>query len=328
MPADGPPDAETLASLLERNDPSAVDALERLESAPPKRRKSVLRSLRGRVDDPSALEPVCGALVTFLTDAERPVRLSTAKLLVTLAEGRPGAVEPAVDALAARLADETEFYYVRARAAEALGYVALEHPDSVSTPEILADLRVGLSFEDAEVREKLAKALEHIALGDPPRLRHHVGSLADHLDDEETQVRYHLASVMVVIGTEAPERLAAARDALAARLDDENVYVRGRAAEALGMLARAESDVALPRLALEEMTDDEAFAAERAHFALGASGDGPVSDSIGTLPGVRETTADAVEAITAPETEGECAHCGLNLPAEGPPMCPRCGAPY
>ena len=52
MPADGPPDAVTIASLLEGDGPAAVDALERLEAASPERRKSVLRSLRGRVDDP------------------------------------------------------------------------------------------------------------------------------------------------------------------------------------------------------------------------------------------------------------------------------------
>ena len=38
---------------------------------------------------------------------------------------------------------------MRARSAEALGYVALEHPDAVDDPEILADFRIGLSFDDS-----------------------------------------------------------------------------------------------------------------------------------------------------------------------------------
>lgn len=46
--------------------------------------------------------------------------------------------------LGERFADEDEFYYVRARAAEALGYVALEAPENVISPEIRADFHIGL----------------------------------------------------------------------------------------------------------------------------------------------------------------------------------------
>jgi hypothetical protein len=56
-------------------------------------------------------------------------------------------VKPVVDALAERLADDEEFYYVRARSAEALGYVAVDSPEGVTDPETLADLRIGLEFD-------------------------------------------------------------------------------------------------------------------------------------------------------------------------------------
>ena len=86
---------------------------------------------------------------------------------MTLAESEPEATLPAADALGERLADDEEFYYVRARCAEALGYVAVDAPAAVTDPETLADLRVGLAFDEPEVKEKLAKALAHVALGDP-----------------------------------------------------------------------------------------------------------------------------------------------------------------
>lgn len=271
-------------------------------------------------------------LSTFLTDEDRAVRLTTAKLFVTLAESEPKTLLPAVDALADRLADDGEFYYVRARCAEALGYIALESPEDVSDPKILADLRIGLSFDESEVKEKLAKALAYVALGDPSRLRHQVSSLAEHLDDENELVRYHLCTALVVIGCEHPAMLADAAGTLTARLSDENLYVRGRAVEALGLLGRAESDAVSGGDLPSEEDLEESFAVERVRFARGAlTGETLLErtpDDIGTVGAVRETAGDAVAEITAPDGDEECPHCGLIFPEDGPPMCPRCGAPY
>jgi len=330
-----PPLADRLLADLDRDD--TEDAIARLEDAhhaADDERKELLQSLKSTATErPSVLEPLCPRLAAFLEDPERPVRLTTAKLLVTLAESSPDAVAPVVPALADRLADDEEFYYVRARSAEALGYVALERPDEVGSPEILADLRVGLSFDDVEVREKLAKALECVAIGDPTRLGHLAPRLADHLDDESELVRYHLATALAAIGCESPDRLADAADALASGLSDENPRVRGRTAEVLGLLGRSDADdSSIPVAALEEAaTDDEPFADDRVAFALALAGDtdspSEPADAIGTLDGLRETTDEAVDAITSPDGDGECPHCGLALPADGPPMCPRCGAP-
>jgi len=233
---------------------------------------------------------------------------------------------PLVDPLEDRLADGAEFYFVRARCAEALGYVALEHPD-VATPEVVAELRLGLSFDEPEVKEKLAKALEYVATGDPDRLQHHVSSLADHLDDDEVLVRYHLCTALAIVGCAQPSALTAVREALVTRLTDDDAHVRGRAAEALGVLDEESDAAAEPRLV--SLTDDtDPFASRRAQFALDAGSDGADTQpgDIGTVGGIHETTTDAVTEITTPDGDG-CSHCGVALPADGPPMCPRCGAP-
>ena len=75
----------------------------------------------------------------------------------------------------------------------------------------------------------------------------------------------------------------------------------------------------------------EAFASERVQFALEAIHEGDASadssDGISTVEAIRGTTQDIVEHITAPDADDACPHCGLALPENGPPMCPRCGAP-
>jgi HEAT repeat protein len=315
-------------------------ALNELATAPATERKAATRELRGLAQQrPEAVASVLSALADFLTDEERAIRLRTAKLFVTVARANPDAAVPTVESLAERLADETEFYYVRARSAEALGYVALEHPASVASPETLADLRVGLEFDEPEVTEKLAKAVECVALGDPDRLRHQVRRLAEHVDDDGELVRYHLCTALVAVGTAHPDRLAEATDELGARLDDPEPQVRGRAAEALGLVAASEVDVDVPVDDLAALVDDDnAFVAERARFArdrasveaVGKSSVDPdtqASTTLGTLDSVRASTETAVDELTSPDVEGECPHCGLEIPEEGPPMCPRCGTP-
>lgn len=317
---------------------AAVECLDGLQDGAVEERKAAIRSLRDLADDGETVPgPLVEPLAGYLTDDDRAVRLSTAKLFVSLARNESDSVLPATTTLGARLADESEFYFVRARAAEALGYVAVDHPDAVASPDVLADLTVGLSFDELEVRVELAKALEHVALGDPTRLDHRVGTLAEHLDDDEALVRYHLASALVVVGCAVPGSLDAGREQLVARLDDENRFVRGRAAEALGLRSSADAaagtDDGVPTADLEALLDDDPFVAERAHFAIpGENGDGDVAgpdgDGIGTIDGVAAETADVAAEIAAPETDGECPHCGLELSETGPRFCPQCGAPY
>ncbi|MFD1686283.1 HEAT repeat domain-containing protein [Halobellus litoreus] len=221
-----------------------VACLGRLGAADAETRKRALRAVRNAAEEPPrSFGVLAGPLSTFLTDDDRAVRLTTAKLFVTLAQSDPAAVLPAVDALAERLADDEEFYYVRARCAEALGYVAVDSPGEVTDPGTLADLRIGLSFDEPEVKEKLAKTLAYVALGDPSRLRHQIDSLAEHLDDDNELVRYHLCTALVVVGCEHPANLGEAAEPLQRRLGDANPYVWGRAVEAFGLLAASEAGI-------------------------------------------------------------------------------------
>ncbi|WP_137290541.1 HEAT repeat domain-containing protein [Natronorubrum halophilum] len=308
----------------------AKRCLERLRDADTGTRKTALRALRQLGEErPTALEPVLEALTPFLTDEERSIRLTTAKLFVAIAEAEPDATAAVVSPLADRLADEDEFYYVRARSAEALGYVALEHPTTVASPEVLADLRVGLSFDEPEVREKLAKTLEYVALGDQDRLRHHVADLTRHLTDSNEFVRYHLCTALVAIGCTYPSAVSESVDELSDRLDDESPYVRGRAAEAFGLLGRSDSDVSVPDVTSIADDDAEQFLADRVRFAIGADDDGQVdgaSNGIGSIEAIRERTDEVVSEMSSPDGDG-CPYCGLSLPETGPPMCPRCGGP-
>lgn len=332
--SDPPPSCDRLLERLEAGaDGEAAARLDRLRTAEADVRKRVLRAVRQAADGREGrFDGLAPSLAAFLTDDERAVRLSTAKLFVTLAASEPGVALPVVDALADRVADDDELYYVRGRCAEALGYVALEYPEPVGDPAVVAELRVGLSFDEPAVREKLAKALACVALGDPGRLRHRTGSLAEHLDDEDELVRYQLCTALAAVGCEHPETLSGAAAELRGRLGDENPHVRGRAAEALGVCARSGASVEpLPDLASVESGVDDApsFLTDRLRFleaSLAEGCPGAVPDGLGTVESIRDGTADAVEAITSPD-ETACPHCGLEMPADRPPMCPRCGGP-
>jgi HEAT repeat protein len=224
--------------------------------------------------------------------------------------------------------DPEAVHYVRARCAETLGYVGVDHPSAVGGPDILAELRVGLAFDESEVREKLAKALAHVAIGDPERLRHHVDDIAAHFDDENELVRYHLTTALVLVGTTAPDRLAEASGPLRERLTDPNPYVRGRAAEAIGLGDTVDAEAALGEL----RDSDESFVSARAAFATGTDASAAAAidatdDPLGTVASVEATTEHVAEAIAKPDDNGDCPHCGCSLPGDGPPMCPQCGAP-
>ncbi|GCF15244.1 hypothetical protein Harman_31790 [Haloarcula mannanilytica] len=325
------PETEIASLLAQGRTADALTALEQLSTAESADRQACLRSLKATADDrPELFEDVLTPLTEFLSDTDRPTRLTAAKLFVAVSEGVPEIVVPAVPTLAERLADESEFYYVRARCAEALGYIAVDHPDAVASPEIIADLRVSLEFDEPEVKEKLAKALCHVALGDPDRLRHQVASLADHLQADNELVRYHLNTAIVVIGCARPERLTDATETLLACLEDQNQYVRGRAAEALGLLAGADGETSVPTDRLEALSADEEFVADRVRFALSQcrsdATDASTTD-IATIDAIRTQTTDIAAEIRAPDTDGECPHCGLSFPESGPPLCPGCGTP-
>jgi hypothetical protein len=138
----------------------------------------------------------------------------------------------------------------------------------------------------------------------------------------------------VAIGCTRPERLADVTDALRERLRDESPYVRGRAAEGLAVLARSDA-ATVPTVDLDgvESVGDEppSFLTDRVRLARRVlqAGDEPddAPEGVGTLDSLRNGTADVVDEMTSPDGDGACPHCGLVLPVDGPPFCPRCGAP-
>lgn len=330
------------AEALEAGDPAkAASALNARRDAAPEERKRALRRLRAVADgNPELLVPLVDGVAAFLTDETRPIRLAAVKLLAAVAAEDPASVLRVCPAVADRLADDEELSFVRARAAETVGAVAVEHPEEAATPAVLADLTIGLAFDEPEVRTELARALERIAVGDPSRLAHRVETVADHLDDDEELVRYHLLTAILAVACARPERVDPVRSLVVDRLDDESPYVRGRAAELLGVLGPNRSDDDDPP-ALSPSADAEAdgyrFEAARTGFTrvrlagcgVDRNDDAPESsfgpDSLGTVDGVRSTSEAVVEAIRRTD-ERPCPHCGGDLP-DGAPVCPSCGSP-
>jgi hypothetical protein len=329
-----PPAPDQLVNLVTDEPTETVLAsLDRLSTADTDTRKQCLQALRKLAGERQRVfTGLTPKLADFLTDEDRAVRLTTAKIFVSVAQTEPDLIRPTVEPLAARLADGEEFYYVRARSAEALGYVGLEYPADVSDPDILADFRIGLSFDEPEVKEKLAKALAYVALGDPDRLRHHISSLADHLDDDNALVRYHLTTALVAVGCDHPDRVSDITAQLTERLTDESPYVCGRSVEALGMLARSDTalDCDTDLDGIETPFDDAPeFLIDRLQFArrVNTDEDQSTASEFGSIESIRTSIEDGADGIRSPDSDDECPHCGLNVPDVGPPMCPRCGAP-
>lgn len=75
--------------------------------------------------------------------------------------------------------------------------------------------------------------------------------------------------------------------------------------------------------------EDEATKSVRSRLAfLRAAGTEQSVDrtgGVGTLDSLRSGTEAVVDAMTTPDGD-ECPHCGLAVPKNGPPICPRCGA--
>jgi len=94
---------------------------------------------------------------------------------------------------------------------------------------------------------------------------------------------------------------------------------------------RVDNDISVDSDSIPPGEDDSAdFVVSRRAF-LQTGQDSPpeetITEEVGTLTSIREGTETVVEAMKTTDSE-ECPQCGLSLPDGGPPMCPRCGAPY
>ncbi|WP_254542928.1 HEAT repeat domain-containing protein [Halomarina pelagica] len=328
-----PPDS--VRTAIEAGDWDAVASLiDGPDAEPLETRRERVRALKPVVEGRSDLhEHLAPLLRPLLDDEDRSIRLTATKHLVDVAAATPRAVAPVAPALTERLRDD--FYFVRARSAEALGLLARRRPDAIDSTTVLARLVVGLSFDEPEVERKMAKALADVAIGEPRALRYLVSDLVDHLDAEDDLVRYHLVTALAAVATAHPGDVRAATAALTARLDDEVPFVRGRAAEALGLIAGPRPDSIAPaadRLAARS-DDEDAFVAERARFARNRVEDDPDANGdrggIGTLRGIADGTESIAEEIANPSPDDgrACPRCGEGVDAR-PPFCPACGVPF
>jgi HEAT repeat protein len=225
----------------------------------PDARADRLRAVRDRAEAaPASVADALAGLAALFDDEADAVRLLTAKTFLAVSEADPESVptDPLREAL------DDEFYYVRARAAQALGRVA--RATGEADPALVARLLNGLTLEREESRERYAGALADVSLGAPDALRTVSADLADSLGDEGVRVRYHLATALAALAIAHPGRTEAVADRLRERVDDEDPYVAGRAAEALGY-AGVDCD---PSAWRGDAADGAgAFAADRAAFA-------------------------------------------------------------
>ncbi|MFC7229101.1 hypothetical protein N0B31_16980 [Salinirubellus salinus] len=249
-------DEESTPPLLAARE--GPDRLAAALPAAPDARADTIRAVRDRAEaDPASVADALPGLAVLFDDEADTVRLLTAKTFLAVAEADPTAVP--TEPLRAALDDE--FYYVRGRAAQALGRVA--RATGGADPTLVARLLNGLSLEREESRERYAGALADVALGVPDALRTVSPDLADSLGDGDVRVRYHLATALAALAVAHPGRVEAVADRLRERLEDEDPHVAGRAAEALGY-AGVDCDPPTPA---EDGDDAHAFAAERAAFA-------------------------------------------------------------
>jgi HEAT repeat protein len=141
---------------------------------------------------------------------------------------------------------------VRARAAEALGYL------EVADPQALQALREALRDEDPILRVGVASVLEHLGAIDPQALQ----ALREALRDENPEVRVHAAGALGNLRATDPQTLQALRETLR----DEDTIVRVRAAEALGDLGATDPETL--QALREALRDDDDWVRDAAFSAL------------------------------------------------------------
>lgn len=162
------------------------------------------------------------------------------------------------------------------------------------------------------MKEKLAKALEFVAESNLERLRHHVSTLAEHLDDDNDLVRYHLVTALTAIGCADPERLVPVSTDLENRVGDENEYVHGRAVEALGVLLQevllcdefilGDLSEGLGSEASDFLLDRVTFTTSKGELTDESKG---MMTQLGQLMGFEKTTTDVANTIVSPAVDSE-----------------------
>jgi len=257
---------------------------------------------------------------TLLSDPERSVRLTAVKAVVDIASESPGEVRPLAERLDDLLYDE--FYFVRGRSAEAVGYLVHEYPGAEGVPPTVAvTLFDALSLDEPEVRRKVAKAISMVACSRPEDVLPNAEEVLDHADDSDPVVRYHLLTTLVALALRSPSEMEPHASDVEPFLEDENPYVRGRAVEFLGLVGSGVPDDLESR---DEHRTDEAKKFERLRVEWALDGDEDDEDVVESLHAETDEKVRGVEREASDTTL--CPNCGEPVPDT--PTCPRCGAPH
>jgi hypothetical protein len=105
--------------------------------------------------------------------------------------------------------------------------------------EMVADLCIGVEFNQSAVKEILAKTLIYVAFGDPSRLRYQRASLTEHFDDKKNSSSITSVQRWWLLDGSLQRSKPKAVELLQGRLGDANPYEV--AAELLGLLAASQS---------------------------------------------------------------------------------------
>ncbi|WP_440767317.1 hypothetical protein [Natronorubrum sp. DTA7] len=200
---------------------------------------------------------------------------------------------------------------------------------SVTVPDRLEVRRIDSKAGDLEVENAVGNLQITSETGDVSATA--VEGIVSAATETGDLVRYHLCTALTAVGCEHPGKLVDGRDALVTRLSDadDNPYIRGQAAGALGLLESVDGEGITAPSEIEAETDEAAeFVRSRLAVLRAAETESSVdrTGSVGTLDSLRSGTEEVVDAMMTPDGD-ECPHCGLSIPEDGPPMCPRCGAP-
>lgn len=263
-------------------------------------------------DDPTAA--LLAALRKALADPTAAVRAAAAESLARLGPDTAGELAAS---LMERTTDEDET--VRVRAISAVGVVAADHPDTVSTlAGLLADpsqaVRTAAATALGTLKGKAASAVSALVpllqdrdetvrtaaadamgrIGSLPQAA--AASLAEGLASEDTVLQARTAEALGSIG----EAAADVAPALVLAADDDNDRVRAKAIEALGHIGEAAAPVAVPRLvrALRDPDDWVSALAAEALGEMGGAADVALPALIRSLAHTNsQVRANAAEAI-------------------------------
>jgi len=176
--------------------------------------------------------------LTPLLEADRPeTRDATLAAMDRIVSTRPAALDPTVDRLLARLAEEPDPDR-RARAGLVLARIAEDDPGRLAGNE--SALVETMEDESGAVRATATRAVAAVAGHSPGDVRAGVPVLVARLDAPVAGTRIDAARALSTLAEEAPDAVATDVSPVVDALDDDNPRVREEAMAAIANVAVAE----------------------------------------------------------------------------------------